>query len=100
MGPAGLPGCRPPPPPCSTRGRRSAVVQVLTSFASGRATSLVLDSGASGTTVAAVHDGLLLHKVRPATPPPAATPRPCAPLLSARPPLSRLLYPPPCPCLW
>ncbi|GAQ90121.1 actin-related protein 4 - ARP4 [Klebsormidium nitens] len=35
---------------------------VLTSFASGRPTSLVVDSGGSGTTVAAVHDGLVLHK--------------------------------------
>jgi hypothetical protein len=82
-----LPLCCSPPP----------VVQVLTSFASGRATSLVLDSGASGTTVAAVHDGLLLHKVRPG-PPAAATPRPCAPLLSTRPPpLAASLSPLPLP---
>lgn len=44
-------------------------VQVLTSFASGRPTSLVVDSGGSGTTVAAVHDGLVLHKVRRALSP-------------------------------
>ncbi|EFJ32170.1 hypothetical protein SELMODRAFT_266988 [Selaginella moellendorffii] len=35
---------------------------VLTSFASGRATSLVADCGGGSTTVAAVHDGYVLHK--------------------------------------
>ena len=35
---------------------------VLTSFASGRATSLVIDCGGSGTTVAAVHDGYAMQK--------------------------------------
>lgn len=35
---------------------------VLTSFASGRATSMVIDCGGSGTTVAAVHDGYALQK--------------------------------------
>ncbi|GBG64754.1 hypothetical protein CBR_g46712 [Chara braunii] len=35
---------------------------VLTSFASGRATSLVVDSGGGSTTVAAVHDGYVLRK--------------------------------------
>jgi len=35
---------------------------VLTSFASGRATSLVVDCGASGTTITAVHDGYALQK--------------------------------------
>ncbi|MQM00966.1 hypothetical protein Taro_033710 [Colocasia esculenta] len=35
---------------------------VLTSFASGRATSLVFDSGGGSTTVAAVHDGYVLQK--------------------------------------
>ncbi|RRT71719.1 hypothetical protein B296_00035226 [Ensete ventricosum] len=35
---------------------------VLTSFASGRATSLVVDSGGGSTTVAAVHDGYVLQK--------------------------------------
>jgi len=35
---------------------------VLTSFASGRATSLVVDCGAGGTTVTAVHDGYALQK--------------------------------------
>ncbi|KAG0453218.1 hypothetical protein HPP92_025882 [Vanilla planifolia] len=35
---------------------------VLTSFASGRATSLVVDSGGGSTTVAPVHDGYVLHK--------------------------------------
>ncbi|KAJ8490886.1 hypothetical protein OPV22_012607 [Ensete ventricosum] len=36
---------------------------VLTSFASGRATSLVVDSGGGSTTVAAVHDGYVLQKL-------------------------------------
>ncbi|CAL9776942.1 unnamed protein product [Musa acuminata subsp. burmannicoides] len=36
---------------------------VLTSFASGRATSLVVDSGGGSTTIAAVHDGYVLQKV-------------------------------------
>ncbi|KAG1361203.1 putative Actin-related protein 4 [Cocos nucifera] len=36
---------------------------VLTSFASGLATSLVVDSGGGSTTVAAVHDGYVLQKV-------------------------------------
>lgn len=35
---------------------------VLASFASGRATSLVIDCGGSGTTVAAVHDGYAMQK--------------------------------------
>ncbi|KAL5973712.1 Actin-related protein 4 [Asimina triloba] len=35
---------------------------VLTSFASGRATSLVVDSGGGSTTVAAVHDGYVIQK--------------------------------------
>ncbi|KAG6512741.1 actin-related protein 4-like [Zingiber officinale] len=35
---------------------------VLTSFSSGRATSLVVDSGGGSTTVAAVHDGFVLQK--------------------------------------
>lgn len=35
---------------------------VLTSFASGRATSLVVDCGGGSTTVAAVHDGYVLQK--------------------------------------
>ncbi|XP_068649759.1 actin-related protein 4-like isoform X2 [Aristolochia californica] len=35
---------------------------VLTSFASGRATSLVVDSGGGSTTVAAVHDGYIIQK--------------------------------------
>ncbi|KAI4324637.1 hypothetical protein MLD38_030106 [Melastoma candidum] len=35
---------------------------VLTSFASGRATSLVVDCGGGSTTVAPVHDGYVLHK--------------------------------------
>ncbi|KAJ7531091.1 hypothetical protein O6H91_14G031900 [Diphasiastrum complanatum] len=35
---------------------------VLTSFASGRATSLVVDCGGGSTTVAAVHDGYVLNK--------------------------------------
>ena len=35
---------------------------VLTSFACGRATSLVIDCGGSGTTVAAVHDGYAMQK--------------------------------------
>ncbi|GMH20904.1 hypothetical protein Nepgr_022746 [Nepenthes gracilis] len=35
---------------------------VLTSFASGRATSLVVDSGGGSTTVAPVHDGCVLQK--------------------------------------
>ncbi|XP_022871519.1 actin-related protein 4-like [Olea europaea var. sylvestris] len=35
---------------------------VLTSFASGRATSLIVDSGGGSTTVAAVHDGYVLQK--------------------------------------
>ncbi|KVI11263.1 hypothetical protein Ccrd_010329, partial [Cynara cardunculus var. scolymus] len=37
---------------------------VLTSFASGRATSLVVDSGGGSTTVAPVHDGYVLQKVK------------------------------------
>ncbi|KAG0574953.1 hypothetical protein KC19_VG305400 [Ceratodon purpureus] len=36
---------------------------VLTSFASGRATSLVVDCGGGSTTVAAVHDGYVLLQV-------------------------------------
>ncbi|KAL2905631.1 Actin-related protein 4 [Bienertia sinuspersici] len=36
---------------------------VLTSFASGRATSLVVDCGGGSTTVAPVHDGYVLQKV-------------------------------------
>jgi len=35
---------------------------VLTAFASGRATALVVDCGGAGTTVAAVHDGYALQK--------------------------------------
>ncbi|KAM0905148.1 hypothetical protein ACQ4PT_017580 [Festuca glaucescens] len=35
---------------------------VLTSFASGRATSLVVDSGGASTVVSAVHDGYVLQK--------------------------------------
>lgn len=35
---------------------------VLTSFASGKATSLVVDLGGQGTTVSAVHDGYALTK--------------------------------------
>ncbi|KAK8520553.1 hypothetical protein V6N13_031001 [Hibiscus sabdariffa] len=35
---------------------------VLTSFASGRATSVVIDSGGGSTTVAPVHDGYVLQK--------------------------------------
>ena len=35
---------------------------MLTSFASGRATSLVIDCGGSGTTVSAVHDGYAMQK--------------------------------------
>ncbi|KAK4479277.1 hypothetical protein RD792_014788 [Penstemon davidsonii] len=35
---------------------------VLTSFASGRATSLVVDSGGGSTTVAPVHDGYVIQK--------------------------------------
>jgi actin-like protein 6A len=35
---------------------------VLTAFASGRATALVVDLGAGGTTVTAVHDGYALRK--------------------------------------
>uniref|UniRef100_A0A453LL53 Actin-related protein 4 n=1 Tax=Aegilops tauschii subsp. strangulata TaxID=200361 RepID=A0A453LL53_AEGTS len=35
---------------------------VLTSFASGRATSLVVDSGGGSTVVSAVHDGYVLQK--------------------------------------
>ncbi|KAK2976496.1 hypothetical protein RJ640_001041, partial [Escallonia rubra] len=35
---------------------------VLTSFASGRATSLVVDSGGGSTTIAPVHDGYVLQK--------------------------------------
>ncbi|GJN09341.1 hypothetical protein PR202_ga27341 [Eleusine coracana subsp. coracana] len=38
---------------------------VLTSFASGRATSLVVDSGGGSTVVSAVHDGFVLQKIRP-----------------------------------
>ncbi|KAJ0975119.1 hypothetical protein J5N97_017084 [Dioscorea zingiberensis] len=41
---------------------------VLTSFASGRATSLVVDSGGGSTTVAAVHDGFVLQKAVSASP--------------------------------
>ncbi|MCO5550614.1 hypothetical protein L7F22_004102 [Adiantum nelumboides] len=37
-------------------------VIVLTSFATGRATSLVVDCGGGSTTVAAVHDGYVLQK--------------------------------------
>ncbi|GMN59205.1 hypothetical protein TIFTF001_028295 [Ficus carica] len=38
------------------------LVQVLTSFASGRATSLVVDSGGGSITVAPVHDGYVFQK--------------------------------------
>ena len=48
---------------------------VLTSFASGRATSMVIDCGGSGTTVAAVHDGYALQKAVTRSPS-AATPSP------------------------
>ncbi|XP_021905477.1 actin-related protein 4 [Carica papaya] len=41
---------------------------VLTSFASGRATSLVVDSGGGSTTVAAVHDGYVLQKAVSSSP--------------------------------
>ncbi|KAH7663119.1 actin-like protein 6A protein [Dioscorea alata] len=41
---------------------------VLTSFASGRATSLVVDSGGGSTTVAAVHDGFVLQKAVSSSP--------------------------------
>jgi len=39
-----------------------AKTPVLTAFASGRATALVVDCGAGGTTVTAVHDGYALRK--------------------------------------
>ncbi|KAH9722598.1 actin-related protein 4 [Citrus sinensis] len=38
---------------------------VLTSFALGRATSLVVDCGGGSTTVAPVHDGYVLQKIKP-----------------------------------
>mmetsp|Transcript_8166 Transcript_8166/g.20251 ORF Transcript_8166/g.20251 Transcript_8166/m.20251 type:complete len:447 (-) Transcript_8166:267-1607(-) len=41
---------------------------VLTSFASGRASSLVIDCGGSGTTVAAVHDGYAMQKAMTRSP--------------------------------
>ena len=41
---------------------------VLTSFASGRATALVVDLGAGGTTVTAVHDGYALRKAATRSP--------------------------------
>ncbi|CAN6690793.1 unnamed protein product [Malus baccata var. baccata] len=41
---------------------------VLTSFASGRATSLVVDSGGGSTTVAPVHDGYVLQKAVSSSP--------------------------------
>ncbi|KAF3448878.1 hypothetical protein FNV43_RR09594 [Rhamnella rubrinervis] len=41
---------------------------VLTSFASGRATSLVVDSGGGSTTVAPVHDGYVLQKAVASSP--------------------------------
>ncbi|RHN38705.1 putative Actin family [Medicago truncatula] len=41
---------------------------VLTSFASGRATSLVVDCGGGSTTVAPVHDGYVLQKAVVASP--------------------------------
>ncbi|KAL4184382.1 hypothetical protein AMTRI_Chr10g225370 [Amborella trichopoda] len=41
---------------------------VLTSFASGRATSLVVDCGGGSTTVAAVHDGYVLQKAVASSP--------------------------------
>ncbi|XP_010940353.1 actin-related protein 4 [Elaeis guineensis] len=41
---------------------------VLTSFASGRATSLVVDSGGGSTTVTAVHDGYVLQKAAAKSP--------------------------------
>jgi actin-like protein 6A len=36
---------------------------VLTSFATGRATSLVVDCGGGSTTISPVHDGYVLQKV-------------------------------------
>ncbi|KAF5730378.1 actin-related protein 4-like [Tripterygium wilfordii] len=41
---------------------------VLTSFASGRATSLVVDSGGGSTTVAPVHDGYVIQKAVASSP--------------------------------
>ncbi|KAJ8749404.1 hypothetical protein K2173_018897 [Erythroxylum novogranatense] len=41
---------------------------VLTSFASGRATSLVVDCGGGSTTIAPVHDGYVLQKAVTSTP--------------------------------
>ncbi|CAK7349750.1 unnamed protein product [Dovyalis caffra] len=41
---------------------------VLTSFASGRATSLVVDSGGGSTTIAPVHDGYVLQKAVASSP--------------------------------
>ncbi|XP_021278805.1 actin-related protein 4 [Herrania umbratica] len=41
---------------------------VLTSFASGRATSVVVDSGGGSTTVAPVHDGYVLQKAVSSSP--------------------------------
>ncbi|CAL5372093.1 unnamed protein product [Camellia sinensis] len=41
---------------------------VLTSFASGRATSLVVDSGGGSTTIAPVHDGYVLQKAVQSSP--------------------------------
>ncbi|KAL4633247.1 actin-related protein 4 isoform X2 [Quercus suber] len=41
---------------------------VLTSFASGRATALVVDSGGGSTTVAPVHDGYVLQKAVASSP--------------------------------
>ncbi|GMI84169.1 actin-related protein 4 [Hibiscus trionum] len=41
---------------------------VLTSFASGRATSVVIDSGGGSTTVAPVHDGYVLQKAVSSSP--------------------------------
>ncbi|KAJ6749284.1 hypothetical protein OIU79_030225, partial [Salix purpurea] len=40
----------------------SSCCQVLTSFASGRATSLVVDSGGGSTTITPVHDGYVIQK--------------------------------------
>ena len=41
---------------------------VLTSFASGRATALVVDCGGSGTSVTAVHDGCALKQASARSP--------------------------------
>ncbi|XP_042964817.1 actin-related protein 4-like isoform X1 [Carya illinoinensis] len=47
---------------CDLPSTCSTLIMVLTSFASGRATSLVVDSGGGSTTVAPVHDGYVLQK--------------------------------------